>query len=233
MNKLLIALFAVLVGGPAAHAQGYPTKPITMVNPGPPGGAIDNVARVVAAEMANVLKGSIVMGNVDGGGGLLATTRVARAAPDGYTILFHHIGVSTAPSLYKKLPYDTLKDLIPIGLTTEVPMVVVARNDLPPKTVPELVTFLKAQGNKISMGTTGAGNVADLCASVLMTRLGDKYTRIPYRGAPPALMDMAGGRVDIMCDQTSTSAAQIKAKTVKAYGVATRERLAILPDVPT
>ena len=233
MKKILAsALLAVATGG-AALAQSYPAKSISMVNPGPPGGAIDNVARVIAAEMSLQLKSPIVMLNVDGAGGTLATARVAQAAPDGYTILFHHMGVATAPSLYRKLPFNALKDLVPLGLTTEVPTVIIARKDLPAATVPELVKFLKAQGDKISMGTTGPGNVADLCASVFMARLGDSYTRIQYRGSPPALLDMGAGRIDLMCDQTSTAAAQIKAGTVKAYGVATRERLSILPETPT
>jgi tripartite-type tricarboxylate transporter receptor subunit TctC len=233
LKNIIAALLLATLAHIAVAADDFPNRSIFMINPGPAGGAIDNVARVIAEAMATKLKTNIVTLNVDGAGGILATSKAAHATPDGYTLLFHHIGVATAPALYEKLPYDTLKDLVPIGLVSEVPMVLVARNDLPPKSVPELVTYMKAQGSRLSFGTTGPGNVADLCASVLLSQLGVDATRIPYRGAPPALLDMASGRIDLMCDQTSTSAAQIRAKTVKAYGVATKERLAILPDVPT
>lgn len=217
----------------AARAETYPSKPITLVNPGPAGGAIDNVARVIAQAMSVDLKQNVVMLNLDGAGGTIATARVAHAAPDGYTLLFHHIGIATAPALYKHLPYDTLKDLTPVALTSEVPMVLVARNDFPPKTVPDLIKYLKEQQKKIMLATSGPGNVSELCGSLLMRQLGDTFTTIPYRGSPPALIDIIGGRVDMICDQTSTSAAQIKAGAVKAYGVAATQRLAILPDVPT
>jgi tripartite-type tricarboxylate transporter receptor subunit TctC len=234
MRKILLPLVLTIVGSSTGHAaESYPSKPITMVNPGPAGGAIDNVARVIAEQMAVTLRVPMLTLNLDGGGGTLATAKVAHAAPDGYTVLFHHIGVATAPALYAKLPFDTLKDLVPIGLSTEVPMVLVARNDFPPKTVKELVVYLKEQNEKVLLGTTGPGNVAELCGSMLMRTLGSNFTSIAYRGSPPALLDMRGGRIDMMCDQTSTSAAQVKAKAVKAYGVASKERLPILPDVPT
>jgi tripartite-type tricarboxylate transporter receptor subunit TctC len=234
MKKILAVLLTALCVSPGAHAQGaYPSKPITVVVPGPAGGAIDNVARVIAEGLSEKLNQNVLVLNADGAGGTLATNRVAHAAPDGYTLLFHHIGVATAPALYAKLPYDTLKDLAPIGLSTEVPMMVVARNDLPPKSVHDLLPYLKAQGSKITLATAGPGNVSDLCGTVLMWKLGDAFTRVPYRGSPPALMDIIGGRVDIMCDQTSTAASQVKAKSIKSYGVASNTRLPLLPDVPT
>lgn len=234
MKTMLLAMLAVFSAMLApARADDYPSKPITMVNPGPAGGAIDNVARVIAEAMSVDLKQSVIMLNLDGGGGTIATARVAHAAPDGYTVLFHHIGIATAPALYKHLPFDTAKDLTPVGLTTEVPMVLAARKDFPPKTVQELVPYLKQQGQQILMATSGPGNVSELCASVLMRQLGDNFTTIPYRGSPPALIDIIGGRVDMICDQTSTAAAQITGKALKAYGVAANARLSILPDVPT
>lgn len=229
----LTTLVALLVMQTAALADDYPSKPITMINPGPPGGAIDSVARVIAEAITADLKQNIVMLNLDGAGGVIATARAAHAAPDGYTILFHHIGIATAPALYKQLAYDTLKDLVPIGLTSEVPMVLLSRLDFPPKTVAELVPYLKQQGKHILMATAGLGNVSELCASVFARQIGADFTFVPYRGSPPALMDIAGGRVDFMCDQTSTAGAQIIAKSVRAYGVAANNRLPSLPDVPT
>lgn len=231
----LILALATLHCLPAAGqgASDFPSKPLSLVLPGPAGGAIDNVARVIAEAMAVNLGQSVLLINNDGAGGTLATNRVAHAKPDGYTILFHHIGVATAPAIYANLPYDTNRDLIPIGLTTEVPMVLIARKDYPPATVKELLPYLKQQGDKVMLATAGPGNVSDLCGTVLMWKLGDTFTRVAYRGSPPALLDMVGGRVDIMCDQTSTAAAQIKAGAVKAYGVAAPARLPVLSDVPT
>lgn len=226
-------LMSILAITGAFAADTYPSQPVTMVIPGPAGGAIDNVARVIAQQMSVELNGNVVVLNLDGAGGTIATARVAHATPDGYTLLFHHIGVATAPALYKRLSYDTLKDLAPVGLTSEVPLVLVARNDFPPKSVQELIPYLKQQGEKIMLATAGVGNVSDLCGSLLMRQLGDKFTKVPYRGSPQALIDMIGGRVDMICDQTSTSAAQVESKAVKSYGVASKERLPILPDVPT
>jgi tripartite-type tricarboxylate transporter receptor subunit TctC len=234
MKKLWLTTLVVLCAMQAvARADDYPSKPITMVNPGPPGGAIDSVARIIAEAMTNDLKQKVVMLNMDGAGGTIATARVAHAAPDGYTVLFHHIGIATAPALYKHLQYDTLKDLTPVGLTTEVPMVLLARKGFPPNTVAELVSYLKEQGKGILMATAGPGNVSELCASVLQRQLETNFTSVPYRGSPPALLDIEGDRVDFMCDQTSTAGPQITAKAVRAYGVAAKSRLPILSDVPT
>lgn len=234
MRKLwLTTLVALCALQGTTQAEDYPSKPVTMVNPGPPGGAIDSVARIIAAAMTEDLKQNIVMLNLDGAGGTIATARVAHARPDGYTVLFHHIGIATAPSLYKQLSYDTLKDLTPVGLTTEVPMVLLARKSFPPNTVEELVPYLKQQGKQILMATAGSGNVSELCASVFQRQLGTDFTYVPYRGSPPALLDIEGDRVDFMCDQTSTAASQINAKLLRTYGVAATSRLPILSDVPT
>ncbi len=234
MKTMLRAALALLCAAAvSAQAAEYPSKPITMVNPGPAGGAIDNVARVIAEAMSTDLKQNVVMLNLDGAGGTIATARVAHAAPDGYTLLFHHVGVATAPALYKHLPYDALKDLVPIGLTSEVPMVLVARKDFPPQTVQALIPYLKQQGKQILMATAGPGSASALCDSVFERQLGDSFTFIAYRGSPPALIDIVGGRLDMICDQTTTAATQITSKALRAYGVAAKSRLPILPDVPT
>lgn len=234
MRKLLAVLCLTILGSSISYAgDAYPSKPITMVLPGPAGGAIDNVARVIAQEMSTKLHEKIVILNLGGAGGTLATARVAHAPADGYTILFHHMGLAIAPAIYATLPFDTAKDLAPIGLATEVPMVVVTRNDFPPKNVKELLAYLKAQDGKITLATSGPASPSDLCGTLLARQLGNKFTLIAYRGSPPALIDMAGSRIDMICDQTSTSAGQITAKTVKAYGVASKDRLPILASVPT
>ena len=224
----------LLAGQVLAQAQErYPSKSITIVNPGPAGGAIDNPARAIAKGMAELLKEQVITLNLPGAGGTIATARVANAAPDGYTVLFHHIGVATAPAQYAQLPFDTLKDLIPLGLSTEVPMMVVARNDFPPKTVKDFIAEVNANHQKITIATAGSGSASELCAALLMKQLGKRFTLVPYKGSPPALLDIAAGRVDLICDQTSTSVSQVKSGNVKTYGVATKERLSLLPETPT
>ena len=239
-DRFLYALCSYLVplmlfaGESSAQVpERYPSKSITIVNPGPAGGAIDNPARAIAKGMAEILKEQVITLNLPGAGGTIATARVANAAPDGYTVLFHHIGVATAPAQYAQLPFDTLKDLIPLGLSTDVPMMVVARNDFPPKMVKDFIAEVNANHEKITVATAGSGSASELCAALLMKQLGKRFTMVPYKGSPPALLDIAAGRVDLICDQTSTSAAQVKAGNVKTYGVATKERLSILPETPT
>lgn len=229
-----LMLLVLLAGPVSVQAQErYPSKSITIVNPGPAGGAIDNPARAIAKGIAEILKEQVITLNLPGAGGTIATARVANAAPDGYTVLFHHIGVATAPAQYAQLPFDTLKDLIPLGLSTDVQMMVVTRNDFPPKTVKELIAYLNANHEKVTVATAGSGSASELCAALLMKQVGKRFTLVPYKGSPPALLDIAAGRVDLICDQTSTSAAQVKAGNVKTYGVASKERLSLLPETPT
>ena len=239
-DRFLYSLFTYLLpmmlfaGQFSAQAQErYPAKSITIVNPGPAGGAIDNPARAIAKGLSEILKEQVITLNLPGAGGTIATARVANAAPDGYTVLFHHIGVATAPAQYAQLPFNTLKDLIPLGLSTDVQMMVVTRNDFPPKTVQELITYLNVNHEKVTVATSGSGSASELCASLLMKQVDKRFTLVPYKGSPPALLDIAAGRVDLICDQTSTSAAQVKAGNVKTYGIASNERLSLLPETPT
>ncbi|MDO8277366.1 MAG: tripartite tricarboxylate transporter substrate-binding protein, partial [Burkholderiaceae bacterium] len=199
--KLLVSVLTLGLCA-AAHAQGaYPTKPISMIVPGPAGSAIDNVARVIGDAMSATLGQSILPVNVEGAGATLGTIRLAQSRPDGYTILFHNVGLSVAPSLYNKLQYDVFNDLQPLGLTSEVPIVVVAKNDLPPKSVAELVAYAKREGKKMTLATSGPGSASDLCGTVLQQQMGTQFTLVPYKGSSPALTDMIGGRIDLMCDQ--------------------------------
>jgi tripartite-type tricarboxylate transporter receptor subunit TctC len=158
---------------------------------------------------------------------------VAKASPDGYTILIHHIGQSTAPALYRRLPYDPLKDFEPIGLINEVPMTLVSRRDFPPKGLRELISYVKANKDKVTYANAGLGAASHLCGMLLMSAIQTDLTTVPYKGTGPAMNDLLGGQVDFMCDQTTNTTSQIKANRIKVYGVTTKKRVPSLPNVPT
>ncbi len=211
----------------------YPDQNITFVVPFSAGGPTDTVTRMVAEPMAKELGGKIVVQNVEGAGGTVAAGEVARARPDGYTVLMHHIGMSTAPALYKNLGYKPLEDFKMVGLVTEVPMTIVARKDFQPATLPELVTYVKANSKKVTLANAGIGAASHLCGLLFQTAVGVKLQEVPYEGTGPALTDLVGGQVDFMCDQTTNTSGQIAAGKVKAYAVTTPERVKSLPDIPT
>jgi tripartite-type tricarboxylate transporter receptor subunit TctC len=217
----------------SAFAQQYPTKVITMIIPFSAGGPTDTVGRLTARAMGESLKGQIIIENVGGAGGTIAAARVARSAPDGYTIFMHHIGQSTAPSLYRKLPYDVFQDFEPIGLVTDVPMTLVAKKDFPPKNLKELIVYLKANKDKVTYANAGLGAASHLCGMLFMSAIQTDLTTIPYKGTGPAMNDLLGGQVDFMCDQTTNTTSQIKGGKIKVYGVTTKKRVPSLPDVPT
>ncbi|XVV09639.1 tripartite tricarboxylate transporter substrate-binding protein [Actinoplanes sp. CA-131856] len=217
-------------GGDAA---GYPDQNITFVVPFSAGGPTDTVTRMIAEPMAAALGGKIVVQNVEGAGGTVAAGQVARAEPDGYTVLMHHIGMSTAPALYKNLGYKPLDDFATVGLVTEVPMTVVARKDFPPATLADLVTYVKANAAKVTLANAGRGAASHLCGLLFQSAAGVKLQEVPYQGTGPALTDLVGGQVDFMCDQTTNTTGQISADKVKAYAVTTPERVKSLPDLPT
>jgi len=230
-STILIGL-ALLAAGPA-FAQQYPTKVITMIIPFSAGGPTDTVGRLTARAMGESLKGQIIIENVGGAGGTIAAARVARSAPDGYTIFMHHIGQSTAPSLYRKLPYDVFQDFEPIGLVTDVPMTLVARKDFPPQNLKELIAYVKANKDKVTYANAGLGAASHLCGMLFMSAIQTDLTTIPYKGTGPAMNDLLGGQVDFMCDQTTNTSSQIKGGKIKVYGVTTKTRVPSLPDVPT
>jgi len=211
----------------------YPEQNITFVVPFSAGGPTDTVTRMIAEPMAKSLGGKIVVRNVEGAGGTVGAGEVARAQADGYTVLMHHIGMSTAPALYKSLGYKPLEDFGTVGLVTEVPMTVVARKDLEPKTLQELVTYVKANAGKVTLANAGIGAASHLCGLLFQSAAGVKLQEVPYQGTGPALTDLVGGQVDFMCDQTTNTTGQISAGKVKAYAVTTPERVKSLPDVPT
>ncbi len=231
--RLMVVAAAAFIGSSmASAAESYPSKPVIIVVPFAAGGPTDTVARLLGQAMSKELKQQVLVENVGGAGGTLGAGRVARAQPDGYTVLLHHIGMSTAPALYRKLPYDPLKDFEPIGLVTDVPMTLVARKDFPPKDLKELIDYVKANKDKVSYGNAGLGAASHLCGTLFMSAINTQVTTIPYKGTGPAMNDLLGGQIDFMCDQTTNTTSQIKAGKIKVYAVTTRERLKSLPDVP-
>jgi tripartite-type tricarboxylate transporter receptor subunit TctC len=235
MSGRLIGWASLLLGltAPLASAQQYPTKAITIVVPAAAGGPTDTVARVLAPAMGKELKGQAIIENAGGGGGTIGAGRVARAAGDGYTLFLYHIGHSTAPALYRKLPYDPIKDFEPVGRISDVPMTLVAKKDVPAKEFNELRAWIKASGQKATIANAGVGSVSYLCGLLLMQALETSLTTVPYKGTGPAMNDLLGGQVDLMCDQTTNTTGQIKAGKINVYAVTTKTRVPSLKEVPT
>jgi len=216
----------------AASAQTYPERTITMVVPFAAGGPTDTVARLVAESMSKDLGQQIVVENVGGAGGTLGAGRVADADPDGYTILLHHIGMATSATLYRKLAYDTLGAFDYVGLVTDVPMTIVARKDFEPADLKSLIDYVKANKDKVTVANAGIGAASHLCGMMFMSAIQTPLTTVPYKGTGPAMTDLLGGQVDIMCDQTTNTTKQIKGGTIKAYAVTSPARLDVLKDIP-
>lgn len=235
IRSALIAATALTatLSGQAFAQEDYPSQPITLVVPFSAGGPTDTVTRLIAEPMSEVLGQQIVVQNVTGAGGTLAATQVANAAPDGYTVFIHHIGMSTAPTLYRSLPFDPLEAFQTIGLVTTVPMTIIARPDFEPETLAEVIDYVKANQDTVTYANAGIGAASHLCGMLFMDAIDTQLTTVPYQGTGPALTDLLGGQVDLMCDQTTNTTGQIKAGEVKAYAVTTQQRLDSLPDLPT
>lgn len=217
-----------------AHASdAYPSRPIAMVVPFAAGGPTDVVARSVAAAMSKSLGQSVVVENRLGAGGTVSAAYVAKAAPDGYTILIHHNGMATAPALYSKLPYKPLTDFTFVGQVADVPMTLLGRHDLPANNLAELVSYIQKNQAKVNLANAGLGAVSQLCGMLFQKAIGVDLQTIPYQGTAPAMTALLGGQVDILCDQTTQTLPHIKAEKVKLYGVTTAERIAALPNTPT
>jgi tripartite-type tricarboxylate transporter receptor subunit TctC len=231
--KQIVLAAAAVISLSAAQAQTYPNKPITVVVPFSAGGPTDTVARLIAQAMSVDLKQSVLIENVGGAGGTVGAGRVARAAGDGYTLLLHHIGQSTAPTLYRKLPYSATEDFEPIGLITDVPMTFVARKDFPAKNMQELIAYVKANKDKVTYANAGIGSASHLCGMLFMTSIQTDMTTVPYKGTGPAMNDLLGSQVDFMCDQTTNTTSQIKGGKIKAYAVTSKTKVPSLPDLPT
>ncbi|SCK58889.1 Tripartite-type tricarboxylate transporter, receptor component TctC [Variovorax sp. HW608] len=236
-EALAWAALACGLTGPQAStaAEGpWPDKPVTLVVPYSAGGPTDVVARLLAVPMGKSLGQTVLVENTVGAGGTIAPARVARAAPNGYTILIHHMGMATAPALYKKLPYDPLKDFEYIGQVIDVPMTLLSRKDFPANDFRELLSYVKANKDKVSLANAGVGAVSQLCGLLFTSQIGVDLTSVPYKGAGPALNDLMGGQVDLLCDQTTQTAPVIRdGNRVKVFGVTTPRRLPNLPGIPT
>jgi tripartite-type tricarboxylate transporter receptor subunit TctC len=232
--RAILLVAAVAIAAPAF--ADYPDKPVTIVVPFAAGGPTDKVARDLAEAMRKPLGGqSIIIENTAGAGGTIATNKVAKSANDGYTLLLHHIGISTAPSLYRTLPYKTLDDFEYLGMINEVPMTLVGRPTLPANNYAELAKWIDANKGKINLANAGLGAASHLCGLLFQSAVKVEMTTVPYKGTGPAMTDLIGGQVDIMCDQTTNTTSQIESGKVKAYAVTTTKRLTTpaLKNLPT
>jgi len=234
----LPALAASLLAAPAAIAPAlaqsrFPERPITVIVPFAAGGPTDTVARLAAEAMGRDLGGTVVVENVAGAGGTLGAQRVAGARPDGHTLLIHHIGMSTIPTLYRRLAYDPINGFETIGLITEVPMTIVGRRNLEANTLQDLVRLVRERGDRLNLANAGVGAASHLCGLLFQSALNTAVTTVPYRGTGPAMNDLVAGTVDLMCDQTTNTTEQIRAGTIRAFAVTTNRRVAALADLPT
>jgi tripartite-type tricarboxylate transporter receptor subunit TctC len=226
------ALFFFLAIG-AALAQDYPAKPVVIIVPAAAGGPTDTLTRVLAASMGDALKQQMIVENAGGAGGTIGVNKAAKARADGYTLLLYHIGMATAPTLYRKLQYDTLNDFDYIGQVADVPMMLIAKKATPAANFADFLAYAKANKDKVTYANAGVGSASYLCGLLFMSAVQADFTMVPYKGTGPAMNDLVGGQVDFMCDQTTNTVPQIKSGNVKAYGVTTASRIASFPDLPT
>jgi tripartite-type tricarboxylate transporter receptor subunit TctC len=225
-----VATMASIAG---ADAQVYPSRPITMVAPYAAGGPTDTIARIMAERMRSSLGQTIIVENTTGAAGTIGVGRVARAAPDGYTIGIGHWGTHVVNGAIYTLPYDVLNDFEPVSMIATNPQLIVARKAVPAKDLQELVAWLKANSATATQGTAGHGSGSHLSGVYLQNLTGARFQFVPYRGAGPAMQDLVAGQIDIMVDQAANSLPQVRAGTIKAYAVTDKTRLAAAPDIPT
>ncbi len=231
--RQFLTLVLLVIGSSFAHAQDYPSRVITMIVPFPPGGSTDVLGRVLAETMGKSLNQQLIVQNSGGAGGTIGAGQAARSADDGYTIFFHNMAHATAPALYRRLAYDPIADFEPIGLVADVPMILVARKDFPAEDLAAMISYVKANNEEINFAHAGVGSTSHLCSILFMSKIGMELASVPYRGTGPALNDVLGGQVDFICDQPVSTMGFIKAGTIKPYAVATKSRIASLPEVPT
>jgi tripartite-type tricarboxylate transporter receptor subunit TctC len=231
--SILSSLVAGAVFAAAATAQQYPTRNVSMIVPFAAGGPTDTVARVLGQAMGKPMGQTIVVENRPSAGGILGPEQVKNAKPDGYTILIHHIGMATTPTLYRQLRYNPLTDFEYIGLVNEVPMTIVAKPTMPAKDLKEFLDYVRKNKDKVNYANAGIGAASHLCGMLFMSAIQTDLQTIPYKGTGPAMNDLIGGQVDFMCDQTTSTTSHIKAGKVKAYGLTAAKRVSSLPDLPT
>ncbi len=236
MNKLW-TVAALSLAALGAQAQDFPGgKPITMVVPFAAGGPTDRVARDLAEAMQRQLGNNpVIIENLGGAGSTIGTTKVARAKNDGYTLLVTHVGMATTPVLYRKLSYNYETDFEYLGIVNDVPMTLIGKPGLPANNFAELRTWIGQNAGKVNLGNAGIGSASHLCGLMFQSELKAEMTTVPYKGTAPAIADLLGGQIDLLCDQTTNTTSQIEAKKVKAYAVTTGKRLATpaLKDLPT
>jgi len=228
--KLLLAFSCLSVS--LAFAV-YPEKQLTIVVPYPPGGSTDVLGRILAQYMSKDLGQAVIVENTGGAGGTIGAAKVAKAGPDGYTLLFHNMAQASAPALYAKLPYDPATDFIPIGMVTEVPMVLVARKDFPAESLQGFIDYVRANPDKVNFANAGIGATSNLCEVLMKSTLGASWLSVSYKGTGPALNDLLAGQVDVICDQPASTLQHIRAGSIKALAVANKERISSLPTTPT
>jgi tripartite-type tricarboxylate transporter receptor subunit TctC len=233
MKTLLWAAALALLDVSAAAAQNYPSRPITIIAPFPPGGPSDALARILSGPLEAALGQPIVIENIGGAGGTIGAARVARAEPDGYTLLIGQWGTQVVNPITYNLPYDAANDFAPIALLAVTPQMIIARKDFPASDVRELIAWLKANPDKAQAATVGAAGGAQVAGMYFQQITGTRFGFVPYRGGAPALQDLMAGRVDIMFDQAANAIAQVRAGTIKAYAVMTDARWHLAPDIPT
>lgn len=234
----ILAPLAVLAAAAGAHAADFPAKErvITIVVPFAAGGPTDRVARDLAEAMRKPLGGvSVVVDNAAGAGGSIGANKVAKANPDGYTLLLHHIGMATMPTLVRNIPFKVDSDFEYLGLINDVPMTLIARPSMPANNFKELAAWIGQNKGKINLGNAGVGSASHLCGLLFQSAMKSDMTPVPYKGTGPAMTDLIGGQIDLMCDQTTNTTGQIEARKVKAYAVTTSRRLPTpaLKDLPT
>ena len=229
--------FAALALTPLfASAQAdFPNKPVTLVVPFAAGGPSDKIARDLAEALRKPLGQTVIVDNAGGAGGTIGSAKVARANADGYTLLVHHIGMATAPSLYRKLPYKVPEDFEMLGVINEAPSAVIGKTSLTATNFTELRSWISATGDKATIANAGVGSASHLCGLMLQSTLKAKMTPVPYKGTGPAMTDLIGGQVDIMCEQATNAVPQIEGKKVKTFAQTGAQRLTVpaLKDVPT
>jgi tripartite-type tricarboxylate transporter receptor subunit TctC len=228
---LMFATLAFPIG--SALTQDYPTRPVNIVVPAAAGGPTDTISRITAQAMSKVLGQQFTIENVGGAGGTIGTARVARAEPDGYTLLIYHVGLATAATLYRKLPYDTRSAFAAVGLITDAPMTIIGRSDLEPSSLGDLIPYLERSDTKTTFGNAGIGSASHLCGMLLASVLHIQLTTVPYRGTGPVMNDLIGKQIDMTCDQATNTTGPIQGNQVKGYAVTTRSRLPSLPALPT
>jgi tripartite-type tricarboxylate transporter receptor subunit TctC len=233
MKKLIVTLAALAFGIATAQAQSFPNKPITIVVPFAAGGPIDVLTRIMADHMKDTLGQPIIVENVGGAAGSIAAARVARSAPDGYTLITALWGTHVANAAIYSLSYDVQKDFEPVALLSSNALLIVGRKNLPANNLTELVAYLKANPDKATQGTSGVGSVGHVGGAFFQSVTGTKFQFVPYRGLAPAMQDLMAGNIDLMFDTPTSSIPQVKAGTIRAYAITADKRLAAAPDVPT